>query len=150
MKILTTFKKVQCFCAASLALAAAGSAGAKQHDWQGTTGNKLYWEDSASWSNYAVEENLTEWIINVQGAQVGFKTAYAENSTSDTAPLVILSGNETPVEFIADDDSSAYGLTKNGNLNVSAWWAGNGNGGLTIEVIAKPLFRAIHEPSHMA
>lgn len=115
-----------------LATLAVGGAWAAQHDWQGVSGTQLYWEDSASWSNPS-ETTVTEWIINVQGAKVGFRTNYADNYVAgDTAPLVVLSGNTTPVEFTADDNSDTYGLTKNGPLDVSAWWQGNGTGRLKV------------------
>ena len=117
---------------ALLAALAVGGVWAAQHDWQGVSGTQLYWEDSASWSNPS-ETTVTEWIINVQGAKVGFRTNYADNYVAgDTAPLVVLSGNTTPVEFTADDNSDTYGLTKNGPLDVSAWWQGNGTGSLKV------------------
>lgn len=123
------------FLKPTLALLAAcfvGGVWGDQHNWLGVGGAQLYWEDSSSWSTPEAT-SVTEWIINVQGAKVGFKTDYTQNYVSgDTAPLVILSGNTTPIEFTADGDNPAYGLTKNGPLDVSAWWAGYGTGKLKV------------------
>ena len=117
---------------AIFAMLAIGGAWGDQHNWLGAQGTQLYWEDSSSWSDPEAT-TVTEWIINVQGAKVGFKTAYAQNYVEgDTAPLIILSGNEAPIEFTADDDNSAYGLTKNGPLDVGAWWSGYGTGNLKV------------------